>query len=173
MGDSLKICVDGSEPMNHNDKCRSSESMDLKRSFKGVRLLTKNKRCVVTIDNDTLEALKKIKKEQYFDKAHSELYRDLFRLSIAPVVGAFAGSAMDAVTDAVLGPFDVAIDYAGRALMPGDPEASPVRAAIAEKIQRYNPAGMLRDYAKEQSAPMLADVPQRQYDPNAGYWITY
>lgn len=87
---------------------------------------------------------------------------------IAPVAGAFAGSAMDAAADAVLGPFDVAIDYAGRALMPDDPEASPVRAAIAEKIQRYNPAGMLRDYAKEQSAPMLADVPQRQYDPNAG-----
>ena len=87
---------------------------------------------------------------------------------IAPVAGAFAGSAMDAAADAVLGPFDVAIDYASRALMPDDPEASPVRAAIAEKIQRYNPAGMLRDYAKEQSAPMLADVPQRQYDPNAG-----
>ena len=87
---------------------------------------------------------------------------------IAPVAGAFAGSAMDAAADAVLGPFDVAIDYAGRALMPENPEASPVRAAIAEGIQKYNPAGMLRDYAKEQSAPMLADVPQRQYDPNAG-----
>lgn len=87
---------------------------------------------------------------------------------IAPVAGAFAGSAMDAAADAVLGPFDVAIDYAGRTLMPENPEASPVRAAIAEGIQKYNPAGMLRDYAKEQSAPMLADVPQRQYDPNAG-----
>ena len=87
---------------------------------------------------------------------------------IAPVAGAFAGSAMDAAADAVLGPFDVAIDYAGRALMPENPETSPVRAAIAEGIQKYNPAGMLRDYAKEQSAPMLADVPQRQYDPNAG-----
>lgn len=45
--------------------------------------MTKNKRCIVTIDDDTLEALKKIKKEQYFDKPHSELYRDLFRLGIA------------------------------------------------------------------------------------------
>lgn len=87
---------------------------------------------------------------------------------IAPVVGAFAGNAMDAAANAVLGPLDVAIDYAGRALMPNNPEESPVRAAIAEGIQKYNPAGMMRDYAAEQSAPMLADVPQRQYDPNAG-----
>ena len=44
--------------------------------------MTKNKRCMVMIDNETLEALKKIKKELYFDKSHSELYRDLFRLGI-------------------------------------------------------------------------------------------
>lgn len=44
--------------------------------------MTKNKRCMVMVDSETLEALKKIKQEKYFDKSHSELYRDLFKLGM-------------------------------------------------------------------------------------------
>ena len=44
--------------------------------------MTKNKRCMVTIDNETMLELAKVKKEKYFDKSHSELYRDLFRLGL-------------------------------------------------------------------------------------------
>lgn len=108
------------------------------------------------------------RKASYDELVRDGLISDGRSGGIAPVVGAFVGNAMDAAADAVLGVPDVAIDYIGRALMPDNPEASPIRAAVAEGIQRYNPAGMLRDYAKEQSAPMLADVPQKQYDPNAG-----
>ena len=44
--------------------------------------MTKQKRFMMTVPDDIANKIKELKKNLYFDKPHSELYRELLRLGI-------------------------------------------------------------------------------------------
>lgn len=44
--------------------------------------MTNQKKMLMTVPDDIANKLKKLKREFYFDKPHTELYRDLLRLGI-------------------------------------------------------------------------------------------
>lgn len=86
-------------------------------------------------------------------------------------VGAAAMSGFgSAATDGLLGLQDTVLNFVGNKIMPNDRETSPLRAAYADALMKYNPFSLGRRVVNEKVIePLQGMYPHKEYDPEGGF----